>query len=137
MDEGKLVGGLFLKTDQQLVETVEEGMKDLNDPSAGPKMRITLQLLLPHFLQFWDRLLFLPASYVLECTRLFASILFRSISCPHYSTICLIGTDPNTLSIFALFMGALVCVAFWGMPLDRRYFNLSYLHSFSDSMADF
>ena len=45
MDEGKVVGGLFLKTDQQLAETVEEGMKDLNDPSAGPKMRITLQLL--------------------------------------------------------------------------------------------
>ena len=45
VDKSKIVCGFFLKTDQQFAETVEEGMEDLNDPAAGPKMWISLQFL--------------------------------------------------------------------------------------------
>ena len=63
-----IVGFLFI-TDQQFAKTVEKRVSDLNDPTAGPEVRVAFQFLL-----------FLAAS-------MFAGILYPLLDeVPQYDT---------------------------------------------------
>ena len=63
------IGGFLFITDQQFAKTVEKRVRDLNDPTAGPEVRVAFQFLL-----------FLAAS-------MFAGILYPLLDeVPQYDT---------------------------------------------------
>ena len=46
LNKGQIIGGFLFITDQQFMKTVEKRVCDLNDPTAGPEVRVTFQFLL-------------------------------------------------------------------------------------------
>lgn len=59
LNQGQIIGGFFLKTNEQFAKAVKKRVCELNDPAACMEIRIALQLLwclLYHISLFADRL---------------------------------------------------------------------------------
>ncbi len=69
LNKSQIIVGFLFITDQQFAKTVEKRVSDLNDPTAGPEVRVAFQFLL-----------FLAAS-------MFAGILYPLLDeVPQYDT---------------------------------------------------
>ena len=69
LKQGHIVGSFLFVSNQEFTETVEKRVSDLNDPTAGPEVRVAFQFLL-----------FLAAS-------MFAGILYPLLDeVPQYDT---------------------------------------------------
>ena len=43
LNKGQIIGGFLFITDQQFMKTVEKRVCDLNDPTAGPEVRVAFR----------------------------------------------------------------------------------------------